>query len=35
MASKYSTLKTDTMTAKWGGTVKVDNIRRYPKKSKK
>ena len=35
MASKYSTLKTDSMTAKWSGTVPVDNIRRYPKKRKK
>jgi len=35
MSSKYKTLKTDTMKAKWGGVVPVDNVRRFPKHNKK
>lgn len=35
MSSKYETLKTDSLKAKWGGTVKVDKIRTYPKTKKK
>ena len=34
MSSKYKALKTDTMKAKWGGVVKVNNIRTYPKTKK-
>ena len=35
MASKYATLKTDSLVAKWHGVVPVNNIRRYPKVPKK
>jgi hypothetical protein len=29
--SKYETIKTQTPDQKWGGAVKVNNIRKYPK----
>lgn len=35
MGSKYTTLKTDSIGAKWKGVVPIDNIRTYPKKTKK
>jgi len=33
--SKYTALKTDTIKQKWSTTVKVDNVRTFPKTSKK
>ena len=35
MASKYATIKTTTPNEPWKGSVSVDNVRTYPKKSKK